>query len=618
MVLDVSTRHVATQAEQTHGWPRVSLVVAIVAPACLMAVLGFDRRWIGDDGFINLRVVSQLLAGNGFVFNAGERVEAVTSPGWVLLLAAAGALGFRLEDAAWALGLALSVAGVVLASAAAVELEPRGEPARLRLPLGLLCHASLPAAWDYATSGLENGFGLAFLGGSYWLVARAAREGSAQRLAMTGAFLGCAPLVRPDFYLLVLPLLLLLPFTGVRAERWHRRLLVLGASAMPGAAAQIFRMGYFASLVPNTALAKEAFLARWDDGLYYLWNTVGLYWLLVPMVVLLVAAVERAISERSWRSSGVRAAIALSGVLHLAYVVRVGGDFMHARLLLPGLFAFFAALPLVVIHGQAPPLQRWGRLALCGVAYGWCLVCAAGLRVDGRNDGDIGDERGWHARRAGVRNPTRVEHYARFPFHEHAMGLKQRLEESCPADGRTPGGCSRLLITEQKDGVLDDHEPAASLPLARGATVDGVVGVVASRPLGIASAVLGLRVSVVDSFGLADPVGARLRLEQRGRPGHEKSWNTYWLSARYAQKGSTRDHRVTNARRALGCGALAELREATTHPLDWALFWKNVRRAHSFHRLRVPGSTRQALQQFCEGSSAGARTLGGPSAPRPL
>jgi hypothetical protein len=34
------------------------------------------------------------------VFYAGERLEVVPSPGWVPLLAAAGALGFRLEDVA--------------------------------------------------------------------------------------------------------------------------------------------------------------------------------------------------------------------------------------------------------------------------------------------------------------------------------------------------------------------------------------------------------------------------------------------------------------------------------------------------------------------------------------
>src|SRR4051812_2977830 len=62
-----------------------SALVSALLPSLLFTYAGYARRWAGDDGFINLRVVSQLLDGNGFVFNAGERTEAVTSAGWVLI-----------------------------------------------------------------------------------------------------------------------------------------------------------------------------------------------------------------------------------------------------------------------------------------------------------------------------------------------------------------------------------------------------------------------------------------------------------------------------------------------------------------------------------------------------
>ena len=45
-------------------------------------------------------------------------------------------------------------------------------------------------------------------------------------------------------------------------------------------------MGYFAMLVPNTALAKEAGLSRWGQGAAYAWDTLGTYWLLVPLALL--------------------------------------------------------------------------------------------------------------------------------------------------------------------------------------------------------------------------------------------------------------------------------------------------------------------------------------------
>ena len=46
----------------------------------------WQRRWIADDGLIVLRTVRNLLAGNGPVFNAGERVESNTSTAWTYLV----------------------------------------------------------------------------------------------------------------------------------------------------------------------------------------------------------------------------------------------------------------------------------------------------------------------------------------------------------------------------------------------------------------------------------------------------------------------------------------------------------------------------------------------------
>src|SRR5439155_12743836 len=87
--------------------------VAIAAPVAALAVLGWARRWAADDAYIDFRVIDNLLHGLGPVFNAGERVEAYTSPLWVAILAAVhGLLGFNLPWTAVAIGLALTVAGL--------------------------------------------------------------------------------------------------------------------------------------------------------------------------------------------------------------------------------------------------------------------------------------------------------------------------------------------------------------------------------------------------------------------------------------------------------------------------------------------------------------------------
>ncbi len=60
--------------------------VGTVVTGALFLWGAWERRWIADDGLIVLRTVRNLLAGNGPVFNAGERVETNTSTIWTYLV----------------------------------------------------------------------------------------------------------------------------------------------------------------------------------------------------------------------------------------------------------------------------------------------------------------------------------------------------------------------------------------------------------------------------------------------------------------------------------------------------------------------------------------------------
>src|SRR6185503_14966345 len=60
----------------------------------LMAALAWPLRdYITDDTYIHLQYAHHLAAGDGFVFNTGERVYGSTSPLWVLLIADLMAMG---------------------------------------------------------------------------------------------------------------------------------------------------------------------------------------------------------------------------------------------------------------------------------------------------------------------------------------------------------------------------------------------------------------------------------------------------------------------------------------------------------------------------------------------
>src|SRR3954453_7278995 len=57
-------------------------------PVAFLVVLGWTHRWVEEDAFINFRIVDQIRAGHGPVFNIGQRVEATTSTLWLGVLVA--------------------------------------------------------------------------------------------------------------------------------------------------------------------------------------------------------------------------------------------------------------------------------------------------------------------------------------------------------------------------------------------------------------------------------------------------------------------------------------------------------------------------------------------------
>ncbi len=91
-------------------------------------------------------------------------------------------------------------------------------------------------------------------------------------------------LVRPELALIGgLALVMLV----VAASGWRRRLVIVVAGGLLPVAYQIFRMGYYGLLVPNTALAKDASGAKWGQGLVYLANFNRPYLLWAPAVLLI-------------------------------------------------------------------------------------------------------------------------------------------------------------------------------------------------------------------------------------------------------------------------------------------------------------------------------------------
>lgn len=603
------------------------IVFPIAALIVFFALALFERRWIGDDGFINLRIASNLLEGHGFVFNLAERVEAGTSPLYIGIIALLGTL-VRVEDAAIVSGIALSQLGLVFAALGGLKLldAAPSERAPFSYPVGLALIACLPPFWDYGTAGLELGLSLAFLGGLFYLSASAlcADRSSSKRALFGAAFIGLGPLIRPDFALMsalygLLWLFLMQPYWRAHQDlnesahgRWliARRLLAIFtvAIALP-LAYQIFRMGYFAALVPNTALAKEAFSSRWDQGGRYLLHLLRPYHLHLPLILVLTLGLARAFKAyRRRRLEGlVLITPIVAGLLHGLYIIRVGGDFMHARLLLPSLF--LCALPVALFPIRAP--HAGSRYAPHLLAIGlllYAISAALFFRVDRENIAGIGDERGWYMRMAGKENAVHIEDFAEFEidvFYPSALRLRERLERGCegesfPATLTDDPPCERLLINDVPTTAAASHRVRMpeSMPL-RADAFKRAIGVAARIPIGMAGMVLGPEVHLVDRVGLADPLGARFFLERRGRPGHEKIMSDVWLYARFTEPQEREPRSLRAARRALSCEPLSALFSAIMEPLTLARFIENIALAPRLHRLRFPSDPLEAEAALC-------------------
>jgi arabinofuranosyltransferase len=570
-----------------------------LAPLLFLAVLGFHRRWMSDDAFILVRIVRNLLSGHGPVFNAMERVEAYTSPIWLGILAVCGALKLSIEYAAVFSGLLLTILGLLLGQRAAFRLfRDRPVPKRVDLPLGALVFASIPVVWDFSTSGLETGLVFFWLGLCFWFLVEVTEYGSVRRSIVPAIVMGLGPLIRPDLGLFTVAFILVLFWHSLRQTKPVLNVfMVAGAALLLPALYQVFRMGYFSAMVPNTALAKEAGLSNWGQGWLYMRDYLSAYFIWIPVLALCSYGFWLLRATRDFRRLIVLA-LYLASLLHLLFVVRVGGDFMHGRLLLPGTLGLLLPVSLVPVSLEKSWSGPWA-----GIVLAWSVVCALFLRVPYANQvgpHGIADERGFYCHNASQSNPIRVSDFRRSSFADQGDGLRNALQylerHESPNDPLYRGAVFVDFDDEHKP-----LRPQDQRLIPKSGQVPDSVKLVASRlAIGIQSCMVGSSVHVVDRHGLADPIASRLRLTVRARPGHEKDLRNAWMIARFADLGAATEwpDEVLAARQVLDSRDIANLLRGIEGPLGPARFCQNISNAWKLRDLRIASDPAEALRDL--------------------
>lgn len=307
-----------------------------------------------DDAFITYRYADNLVAGNGPVFNAGERVEGYTCPSWLLLVAAAIAGGLDPVVVSKLAGLAASLLLLPLLFVALRrhDIPPWGAG------LAALLLGSSMVLQIWSVSGMEtNAYALLFFAG---LVGLADTPLSRRRVVVVSTLLVAAALTRPEglaYWVLGFGWILLTPGVVARRERADR-IRTVAAYLLPGlvlAAHFAWRVAYYGRLLPNTYYVKTGGGAEmWAQGLHelrsFLWHPAHLPWV--------VAALAGA-AFGLFRARRPRVVTIMGGavLLHLTYVVSVGGDGLRIHRF------YVAALPPLaflvgLLFAKAPPRDR--------------------------------------------------------------------------------------------------------------------------------------------------------------------------------------------------------------------------------------------------------------------
>ena len=325
---------------------RVVLLLCLVFLAVLLRT-----AWLGDDALITFRTVMNVTHGYGLTFNIAERVQSYTHPLWLLLLTGAYLIVGNVYYAAFLVSIGVSLAVFWLAlSKAATRMQV------WIVVAVLLCSRAFV---DYSTSGLENPLSNLLLV-TFIVLAMRSHEASGSRVTGVWTVASLLYLTRPDNVLLVAPVLVWLT---VRATPWTAAARQTLTGLLPAAGWTAFSLIYYGVLFPNTAYAKlSTGIARGDlvqQGVVYLLDSIDRD--PVTLVTILFAVALGLLSRGSarWIAGGM--------LVHLAYVVSIGGDFMSGRFLVLPLLAAVLLLSRTIPFTTIPALMTASVLAVIGL-----------------------------------------------------------------------------------------------------------------------------------------------------------------------------------------------------------------------------------------------------------
>ncbi len=423
--------------------------------------------WVSEDAFITLRHVKNFLNGYGPVYNPGERVEGFSHVLWFYIIVFFKSLGLTYKASVILPSFFLSFGALY------IMLFKIKYKNGFNLTLPILFSSS--AFIDFSTGGLETPL-------SFFLIALFSKFILEDKLIASpmksGIISGLLILTRPDFGVFYVFLLLYLTYLKIKGAINYKKLSLFFISAfIPNLIYEVFRMGYYGALFPNPFYTKSAIGSNFSYGLQYLTdflegNLSGLI-LIFVIVSFIISFIKR-------KRLSNRLILLLLGIIHIFFVIRGGGDFMHGRFLLPGFL-------LISLSSGGFEYLFTGKRVKFITTISILIIFFIGL-----NTKPI-QKRGKIYNKYGI-SDERYSYYK-----NDKIPLKYIFNEN--------------LIFMWKNIGINYHNLSQSFnkPIK-----------IAYKNVGFLGFYAGKRVYVLDRLGLTDPVVSRINIKVRGRPGHEK------------------------------------------------------------------------------------------------
>lgn len=356
----------------------LGLSAIVVVPLLLSVFAAFD--FIKDDAYISFRYAQNVVAGEGLVFNAGERLEGITNFLWTLLMVPFEALGLDLFQVSEVLGIALCLGLLFYMARIAAHLGGAGKDLAWLWGAAFIATSSSMGLWS--TSGMEQALAMFLPVAAAWLLWRTWNDPDPAPKRKndglkSGVLMGLGCMTRPEVHLIGFFVGLPMVIRVIKARRLDRTTALWFAGLLAVTVPfHLFRLAYYGSLVPNTFYVKTSDSAMvLDTGLVKLrelldFNATGVIAMLIPFAFM----TRRFLTEKL-----VMFAVAAA---FFAYIVKVGADEMHwHRLYLPAL-PFLVMLAALGLRDLAEVVARHlggprARLAVFTAA--WLAVIVVGV-----------------------------------------------------------------------------------------------------------------------------------------------------------------------------------------------------------------------------------------------